>query len=209
MLTTLAQVAGSRDYAQWMSPWLPAWAASISAIIVSADHRLLPSASSADIREDIDSLWAWAHDSLPSVLAARAPEHTVDLDRVVVEGGSAGGFCSAHMALTHYDAIKAAILVYPMVDMFGRHWTHGPPAGKSVFGLPDDLTWRGEVLEEKIREARKEGVVTSRIGVEGEIGLATSMIQGGKIAECFGGRTLDSPLERVRGDKKAGLPARV
>ena len=191
----------------FMSSWLPSWAAELSAIFISADYRLLPSATAADVREDVESLWSWVHESLPSVLASRAPEHTVDLSRIIVSGGSAGGFCASHMAMSHYASIKSLVLVYPMVDFHSDYWQHGVPESEDAsyaFGP----VWRGDVLKQKIEEGKKEGVVTSRISPMGQISLGNSMIRSGKVTDFFTD-VQDSPVERIRSDKSANLPPRV
>ena len=193
----------------FMASWLPSYALSINAIIVSPDHRLLPSASSANIIEDLESLWSWAHSSLPSVLASRAPGHTVDLDRILVEGGSAGGFCAAHLGLTHYKEVKAVIIIYGMLDMFSNYFKYGldhPDTKPSPLASP---RWTGEELDQKIKEAKEAGWTSERITVLGEKSLGSSIFQGGRILDFFEGRKLDSPVERVRLDKNANLPPRT
>lgn len=188
---------------------MPSYAASVSAILVNPDHRLLPSASSADIREDLESLWSWVHNSLPSVLASKAPEHQADLDRILIEGGSAGGFCAAHLAMSHHQQVKGAVIIYGMLDMFSDWFVHGPPNGRTLLDLPESLLYRGEELEKKIKEIKEGGWVTERIPQEGEKSLIGSIITAGKLLEPFEGRKEDSPVERIRLDKTAGLPPRV
>ncbi|CAF9915742.1 MAG: hypothetical protein GOMPHAMPRED_000840 [Gomphillus americanus] len=111
-------IGGDRGGYEYMSPWLPAYAAEANAIIVSPDHRLLPKASGRDVRDDLDALWKWVNSSLNSIVGQIAPEHTADLSRILVQGESAGGFCAAHLALSYPDKIRAAMLGYPMVGGF-------------------------------------------------------------------------------------------
>ena len=111
-------IGGDRGGYEFMTPWLPAYAAEANAIIVSPDHRLLPKASGRDVRQDIDVLWKWVNTSLNHVLDQIAPAHTADLSRILVQGESAGGFCAIHLALSYPDKIRAAMLGYPMVGGF-------------------------------------------------------------------------------------------
>ena len=192
----------------FMSPWLPSYALSTNSLIVSPDYRLLPSCTSSDIVSDLESLWTWAHEKLPSVLATRAEGHTIDLSRILLEGGSAGGFCAAHLALSHYKEVKAAILVYPMVDMYSDYFKHGPKEGDKLKSPPwvDETKWFGEELREKIKEAQGKGWVSERVTPMGNKSLGTSILQGGVYEEFF--KKGDDPVERVRGGKD-GLPPRV
>ena len=38
-----------------------------------------------------------------------------DLDRILVCGGSAGGFCAIHQSLSHPLSVRAILLQYPLV----------------------------------------------------------------------------------------------
>lgn len=62
-----------------------------SAIIVSPDYRLLPSANGVpDTIEDVEDGWAWTKENLNSVLKEKAPGHSVDFNHTLLVGGSAG-----------------------------------------------------------------------------------------------------------------------
>lgn len=54
---------------------------------MSADYRLLPEASGLDILGDLDSLWEWVFSGLQKELA---PGIEVDLDKILLQGESAG-----------------------------------------------------------------------------------------------------------------------
>lgn len=58
-----------------------------------------------------------------------------DLDKVLVEGESAGGYLAAQSMLLHPEInISAMILVYPMVHLRDRFWDESYE--KPMFGEP-------------------------------------------------------------------------
>lgn len=204
-------IAGARNHYLTMAAWLPAYAASASAIIVSPDHRLLPSATVPDILSDLEDLWEWAHQSLPSVLASRAPQHFVDLDRILLEGNSAGGFNAAHLALSHSAGVRAAILVYPMVDCLMDYLTQGPPEGDTLNAgpVPSNGLWTGDELDSKIELARKSGWMTQRVSPEG-LRLTRSIMKGARFGQIFGSDKRNNPIDRLRDQiDNDGLPAKM
>lgn len=185
-------IAGSRNHYPFMAAWLPAYAASTSAVIVSPDHRLFPSASTADILSDLEDLWRWVQTDLPSVLSSHAPGHEVDLSNVLVQGNSAGGFCAAHLAIDHPDSICAAILVYPMLDCLSLYLTQGPPEN-----IAASAPFRGEVLNKKIHAARRGGWVSERCDQDGIL-FTRSVMKDGRFGEMFGTDEQHNPLHRLQ-----------
>ncbi|KAI1612822.1 Alpha/Beta hydrolase protein [Exophiala viscosa] len=203
-------IAGARNFYFMMASWLPSYAASTNAILISPDHRLLPSASVAEILSDLEDLWLWVHSSLPSIIASHTPlsKHSIDLNHILLEGNSAGGFHAAHLALTHHAQIRAAILVYPMVDCLMDHFTIGPP--ESQLSEDEDRTlWKGDVLDRKIEQARTAGCVTTRVDAEGRL-LTRSMAKRGKLGTFFKSDPRTNPLTRVLDPLETdGLPTKV
>ena len=201
-------IAGSRHFYRFQASWLPDYAASKNALILSPDHRLLPNASGADIVEDLEDLWKWAHASLPAVLEKVAPGHKVDLSRILLEGGSAGGFCVAHLALSHPQEVKAAIMVYPMVHINSDYFVRPRPPGNTVWRQPENLIWRGDVLKEKLKAALSKGWVSERNEPE-DLQLVGGILNNGVFLDYFGTDKELSPLERVKSGKKGvELPPR-
>lgn len=202
-------MVGSRNFYRFMAKWLPDYAASTNAIIVSPDHRLLPSASGGDMIEDFEDLWKWVHSSLPAVLEKQAPEHKVDLSRILLEGGSAGGFCVGHLALSHPTEVKAVIMVYPMLDAYNDYYVVPRPPGETVWRRPESELWRGEVLKEKIAAAISKGWVSDRSDPEG-FKLVGSILSDGVLTDYFGTEKGYSPLERVKlGKGRVELPPKT
>ncbi|KAK4948601.1 hypothetical protein LTR10_012605 [Elasticomyces elasticus] len=200
-------IAGARNFYPFMASWLPAYAASTNAIIISPDHRLLPSASITDILSDVEDLWTWIHSSLQSIISSHAPKHSIDLDHILLEGNSAGGFIAAHLALTHHAQVRAAILVYPMLDNLMDHFTIGP--SESSLSAEDQILWKGDVLDSKIEHARTAGCVTNRLDPEGIL-LTRSMAKRGKLGDFFKSNPRTNPLNRVLDPLETdGLPLKV
>lgn len=77
------------------TPLFPKWMSKLalehSAIIVSPDHRLLPSANGvADVLEDLEDGWQWTKSELPGILRGKSPGHTLEFSQTLLVGGSAG-----------------------------------------------------------------------------------------------------------------------
>lgn len=58
-----------------------------SAIVVNVNYRLMPEHNGLDIMEDLDDVWEWIHTKLQTYLGG---DVEVDLDRILIEGDSAG-----------------------------------------------------------------------------------------------------------------------
>ncbi|KAJ5717555.1 hypothetical protein N7488_003201 [Penicillium malachiteum] len=103
--------------------------------LVLPDYRLLPESTGIDILSDIDSFWLWLSENLEFHLTALYPDLNLrpDLDRILLTGDSAGGFCVMQSLLRHSELnIKAAIAAYPMVDFHHRYWSEAYE--KPIFG---------------------------------------------------------------------------
>ena len=92
-----------------------------SATVVSADYRLAPEHRYPAAVEDADLAVAWA-------IGHGAAQLGFDPARVAIGGDSAGGNLSAVAALHAKDALRAQLLVYPVVDAgmdTGSYREHG------------------------------------------------------------------------------------
>jgi acetyl esterase/lipase len=187
---------------------------SSSAILISADHTLLPSPNGlADITADAAAFWEWLHESLASVLAKRAPSHSVDLGRILVNGGSAGGYLAASLALSHPKEIRALAMAYPMLDLdsdwyrLGSKATGAPnPLNKADSEFPDEKGMRAKVAE------LAAGPVVAEAGPDRQ-GVMGGLVRLGLICELFdpkGGLEGERgvwPVRRVKAGEQ--LPKRV
>ena len=126
--------------------------------MISPDYRLLPESSTADIIEDLEDFWTWLKRSLPSILEERSSgTHCPDLTRIILAGGSAGGFCSIHLGLSHPDEIKALALQYPFVQLMSEKTLQGT-GGKAAPGIP---LLPKEVIEDDLKKMTPGVVVTA------------------------------------------------
>ncbi|CAH0053665.1 unnamed protein product [Clonostachys solani] len=204
-------VYGHSLFAPFFPPWALKLALEHSSIVVSPDHRLLPSANGvADVLEDLESFWQWTRSSLAGVLKDRAPSVSLDFSHLLVTGGSAGGYCATQLALSHPDEISAVALAYPFVDPKDPAVAEGPAPGD-----PSILRFKVEELPSKdsvvswIEEARK--TTTSKAGWD-RTKLAVSAAQNGIFdSQIFDNLGLDLPdflpLERIK--RGAKLPKKV
>ena len=96
-----------------------------------------------DIHEDLESLWKWLYKSLSSVLGAHfasndvnafSGHHAVDLSRILLTVGSAGGYCAIQQALDNPNGVRALLLQYPLIDIDDEHHRHGN-GGVKVMGM--------------------------------------------------------------------------
>jgi acetyl esterase/lipase len=74
-------------HAIWFQPWLIEYAKVNSAIIIGVDYRLMPEHNGLDMMEDLKDLEDWLFNKLQSHLGTHIE---VDLDRILIEGDSAG-----------------------------------------------------------------------------------------------------------------------
>jgi acetyl esterase/lipase len=207
-------IVGSALFTPFFPTWLLPFTQSKSAILISPDYTLLPSPNGlADITADIELLWKWVQESLPTVLAARAPSHKVDLSRVLINGGSAGGYLAASLALSHPKEIRAVALAYPMLDFDSDFYQLGTAAigAPNVFHAPDSSFPSEEDTRATLAKLRA-GPVVAEGGVD-RMGAFGAFTRAGMMPELFDPKgTLKNeidvwPVRRVRAGVK--LPPRV
>ena len=200
-----ALIAGSRNFLTFINRSVFNIALTQSAIMISADHRLLPQANGADIISDIYSLWDWTQASLPSIIAKRYPGHEVDLSHILTEGGSAGGFAVTALAMKYPDQIRALLTFYPMLDLGGLHFRKGPQDGSTLFHMPKESFLTGLALDNAIEKAIAEGPVSDGATAE-RLQLFRSLMLNGN-EKWFGPIEEGYLLDRAK--KGARLPKRV
>jgi acetyl esterase/lipase len=160
-------------------------------IIVSADYRLLPTANGiADVAEDLEDFWKWSRSELPAVLDRHAPGQSLDYSRLLLVGGSAGGYCTFQLALSHPEDISAVATAYPFVDPQDDIFTKGPAPGEPIpLRFPaEDLPSKEETIA-WIEEARK--TITTKAGFERTLfcvaatqyGLFASKVIGDEVSQ--------------------------
>lgn len=186
-----------------MNAWLPQWAHSHSAIIITSDYRLLPEANASDILSDLRSLWDWIHSNLPSVLNAhfKSLTHSADLSRVALVGGSAGGYCAIQQALDHPDDIRALLLAYPLLDLESDFMAKGTGATTVLGMTPIPKT----EVEAQLK-GLEPGTVVTMGGFE-RMPLGISIYAAGLLHQVMGDLKDVIPFQRIRDGGK--LPRKV
>ena len=202
--------AGASLFPDFFGRWLLEYSQKYDAIIISANHRLMPEANGSDIMEDVEDVWKWLHESLPSYLDAQtAGRVKPDLSRVMTAGESAGGYLSVQLALNHPSQIRAVTAQYPMVDMRSKHFMEAYEKQLLHFPQIPESMIRDHIAKVKSQEALsgKRVVVSDDRRLE-RAPLFLSMVQQGLYKEFFGSNTDLYPVERVeRGDSlpKGGI----
>ena len=116
----------------------------------------------------------------------------LDLDRVLVEGDSSGGWLAVQSALTQpAGSIKAVIGLYPQLDM--RDPFYNTKFEKLLFGMP---MLPAEVVDAHIKAAGPGAVVTSAYLPE-RLDLVCSIVQNGRVTEFLGESQELFPVEMV------------
>ncbi|MCJ1251764.1 hypothetical protein MMC30_009002 [Trapelia coarctata] len=191
----LASVTGSSLFPWFFTNWILALATAHSAIIVSADYRLLPEATGQDILTDIADLWTWIHNDLRPYLSTVSPSPTLeaDLSRILVAGDSAGAYLAIQSAITQpAGSIKTLVGLYPQLDMRSAFYT--TKYEKSIFGMPMLPT---DLVDKHIAATEPGTVVTSAIPPS-RIDLACAMVQNGRMLEFLGDDRVLFPVEMVK-----------
>lgn len=162
------------------------------------DYSLLPNSEGLEaITNDIATFWTWLHSSLPQILSARTPNISLDLERILVNGGSAGGYLATSLALSHPEEIRALAIAYPMLDFDSDWFRKGTlvTGATNVFGMPDEFFPSTDVTRARGAELLDDVVVT-----EGEwerFGLYGWYAHKGLMWELFDPQgTLDSRTEQ-------------
>lgn len=107
----------------FFQPWLQEYAKIHSAVVVSADYRLMPEHNGLDMMEDLKDLWHWIFNELQSFVGDKAD---LDMDKILIEGDSAGSFCpgnllslfSFQLTRRHKGAISRYSLLYHSAQRF-------------------------------------------------------------------------------------------
>ncbi|KEF53379.1 uncharacterized protein A1O9_10354 [Exophiala aquamarina CBS 119918] len=116
-------IAADSLFPDFFGCWLLDLAKKHRAVIVSANHHLLPEANVTDILEDLDDVSTWVQSSLPEFLKTKSQGKVdYDLKRILTAGESAGGYLALQLALNYPDDIRTILTQYPMIDCLLRVW---------------------------------------------------------------------------------------
>ena len=193
------KVTGASLFPLFFASWLLEYAALNSAIIISADYRLLPESSASDAIEDVTDFWKWFNNDLGSFLFEANSTKGVDLGQILLVGDSAGGYLAVQSVFIQPACVIRAIIgMYPMIDIrsdFFQKKYEKPILGHSP--VPS------EVVDEHLQSIRP-GQIVSTANPPARWELAVSLVQNGRYLEFFGTEPDLFPLERL--DQVRGMP---
>ncbi|OJJ99463.1 hypothetical protein ASPACDRAFT_1889025 [Aspergillus aculeatus ATCC 16872] len=114
-------ICGSSLHLDWFPTYLLELAQTTPAVLITPNYRLLPEATIHEVFSDVLDFWHWVHSPAPvaALLAAvPSPQNasgpvTIDLARVLVAGGSAGGYLGLCLALRFPEQIGGVVVGYP------------------------------------------------------------------------------------------------
>jgi acetyl esterase/lipase len=186
-------ITGARLSTSQFRQWNLDLARKHSAVIITADHRLLPESNGLEVLEDVADLWLWVKSSLPSILSSHGIK--IDLNNIAVAGESAGGYLSIQCALLHPDLkIRAVISAYPVLDVTDRFFTEA--YDKPIRGWPP--------LPQSVVEDHLKAIKPGRI-VPGDykdplerLPLAIATLQHGRYLEFLGSDPKLMPIEVLK-----------
>ncbi|KAF4632861.1 hypothetical protein G7Y89_g5253 [Cudoniella acicularis] len=181
-------VTGGALYPEWFADWILEYCVQHSAIIVSANYRLLPESNGTDIMEDVSDFWTWIREDLQSYLTRVKPGIEADLSKVIVHGGSAGGTLALQSGLTQPQGfIKAVIAGYPGLGLWA-------PLTAPIMGAP---TIPPIVLEEYLTNLQPGKIATSAHPPE-RMQIALCMRQQGITGKFYGSNESSYPMKVVQ-----------
>ncbi|PWY76026.1 alpha/beta-hydrolase [Aspergillus sclerotioniger CBS 115572] len=188
--------------------------------LISPDYRVLPESTGHDTISDILLAYKWVAKSLPQL----HPECRPDINRIIVAGASAGGWCALVTALQNATPVEtipipipapcALFLLYPMTDPGSEKWAQSfslpgsvmdsDTAGMLIADIPGRIS-RGEVsLGEEFPKSEEEVKTRKRLPLLYAVlerGLFLDYLSGVK---GLGGRVLREGLGQVVGDDDDG-----
>lgn len=152
-------VLGDGKYKPHFASWLVPFVLGNNAVTVLPNYRLLPESNGKEIvEEDLGDFWNWYDTKLAAYLASHCPDITLDFQKLLVGGDSAGGLMAFMSGVNHWKRgkgdIKCILGQYPMSGVLSRELTKMMPDGKTP------VPTRG-YIDEFVRENAKPGVVVT------------------------------------------------
>lgn len=173
--------AGSSLLPLFFAPWMLQLSKRHSAVVVSANYRLIPESTVQESIDDANDALRWVRQELAAIMLDEAGIK-VDVDRIMTAGDSAGGYLSLHVGLSHPDEIRAVTAAYPMVDMESPYFVG--QYTKKVFVLPETPKEKVTAhLREAERPETKAIVSSDPLLQRGD--LAFGLIQHGLFGDLF------------------------
>jgi acetyl esterase/lipase len=106
----------------YLGQYLVDLAREVKAIVVSFNYRLLPYVDGSCLLSDAEDALLYLHSTsgFQTFLRMKVPTITINWNKVMVTGESAGGFLAAHTWLKSSVSLKAVYLRYPMLAQYQR-----------------------------------------------------------------------------------------
>ncbi|KAK4494752.1 hypothetical protein PRZ48_014108 [Zasmidium cellare] len=181
-------------------PWAAAFALAHNAIVLSPDYRLCPETKSPEIVKDLIAFWEWTHST---------PALPLDLDRIIVRGESAGGWCALQLGLRFPTRIRALILAWTLTDPGIEEFVLGNGGRAILPGVFDVVVPREafKVAWAKAKAKEAAGRVVAGLRLE-RTELMLGLVQYGGLVEAMGDFEESFPLRTIR-EGKGKLPSLV
>jgi len=176
-------VVGDSLFADWWPEWLSDMAIEHGAIIISANYRLMPEATTAEVYEDLEDFWSWLFNSPPALkdallASSHAEDLELNLDRIIATGESAGGLLSIQSALSHPSRIRAALASYPWI-------ADAPEFQVPLPAPPFGVHTPRSVAEDLIAAVAKDKAPQSAIVTPERMAFAVSAIEHGLMGKLY------------------------
>lgn len=145
-------------------------------MIVSAEYRLLPESTGADMYYDIRDFWTWLRSDFQSVLGKSKLGIEADLEKAIVWGGSSGGTLAVQSGFYQPAGfIKAVIAAYPGLAV-------GVKRERPILGAP---IVPPHILEDFLKNITPGEIVTSA-DPPARMQIALSLVQQTRTREFYG-----------------------
>lgn len=154
---------------------------------------MLPESSGVEILADVDDFWQFLRtEQTESLLSSLPTPLSLDLDRVITTGESAGGFLSVYLSLTFPDEIRAAVAQYPMFNQ------EGPVEDSSTShdAAPNSGPPK-EVVTDHVANMNPDEIVSSDTS-DSRFVLGIAAVAHGKLLEFLERDSDVSPIHRDR-----------
>ena len=175
--------------------FFPSWILDLalhhSAILVSPNYVKLPESNGLEILDNLAHFWTWLRSELQPTLTSVAEKGvSVDHDKTLVIGHSAGGYLGIQSALTQpAGSIRAVIAAYAMIDMASPFGSH--PFGRETLPV--------SILDDHIAAMKAGEVITGTPPPGPErLELAIAIVQHDRFPQLMGRDRSLYPLEVVK-----------
>lgn len=177
-------VCASNLFPGFFQPWHFELAERHGAVIVTPNFRLVPEAGMDDVLADVEDHWTWVRSELAGFVDRETNGRvSVDVERVLVTGDSAGGYLSLMTGLMHTDEVRGCVAAYPVIDLKHPHFTEGT-GGKPTLGVGPLPAAIAEEHIRKVREGELPGIVSADPKFE-RAGLMFSLTHNGLSKNLF------------------------